>query len=59
MSLCLAWRSVNWGFSLHTGAAVPAAAPWALGFAAAATGAALCMVLVASVLWQRKVSVRL
>ncbi|KAM6203568.1 zona pellucida sperm-binding protein 4 [Sarcoramphus papa] len=39
------------------GAAVHAAAPWALGFAALATGAALCMVLVAAVLWRRKVSV--
>ncbi|KFO05801.1 Zona pellucida sperm-binding protein 4, partial [Balearica regulorum gibbericeps] len=36
------------------GTAVHAAAPWALGFAAVATGAALCMVLVAAVLWQRK-----
>ncbi|NWW08887.1 ZP4 protein, partial [Oreocharis arfaki] len=33
---------------------VHAAAPWALRFAAAATGTALCEVLVASVLWQRK-----
>ncbi|NWU51731.1 ZP4 protein, partial [Dromas ardeola] len=33
---------------------VPAAAPWALGFAAVATGAALCVVLVAAVLWRRK-----
>ncbi|KAM7016338.1 LOW QUALITY PROTEIN: zona pellucida sperm-binding protein 4-like [Passerculus sandwichensis] len=38
------------------GAAVHAAAPWALGFAAVATGTALCVVLVVSVLWQRKVS---
>ena len=51
------WGSVNWGLSPLTGAAVHAAAPWALGFAAVATGAALCMVLVAAVLWQRKVSV--
>ncbi|NXN45287.1 ZP4 protein, partial [Rhinoptilus africanus] len=36
------------------GLAVPAAAPWALGFAAVATGAALCMVLVAAVLARRK-----
>ncbi|NWH43395.1 ZP4 protein, partial [Fregata magnificens] len=36
------------------GLAVHAAVPWALGFAAVATGAALCMVLVAAVLWQRK-----
>ncbi|XP_062480508.1 LOW QUALITY PROTEIN: zona pellucida sperm-binding protein 4-like [Pezoporus occidentalis] len=39
------------------GADVNAAAPWALGFAAAATGAALCMVFVAAVLWCRKRSV--
>lgn len=44
------------GVSLPTGEAVPAAAPWALGFAAVATGTALCVVLVVSVLWQRKVS---
>ncbi|XP_009706406.1 PREDICTED: zona pellucida sperm-binding protein 4 [Cariama cristata] len=37
--------------------AVPAAALWTLGFAAVATGAALCAVLVAAVLWQRKVAV--
>ncbi|NWR09064.1 ZP4 protein, partial [Paradoxornis webbianus] len=36
------------------GAAVHAAAPWALGFAAVAAGTALCVVLVVSVLWQRK-----
>ncbi|NXE80993.1 ZP4 protein, partial [Cochlearius cochlearius] len=36
------------------GLAVRAAAPWALGFAAVATGMALCMVLVAAVLWRRK-----
>ncbi|NXM37455.1 ZP4 protein, partial [Gymnorhina tibicen] len=36
------------------GVAVRAAAPWALGFAAVATGTALCVVLVVSVLWQRK-----
>ncbi|KAM6330061.1 zona pellucida sperm-binding protein 4 [Podargus strigoides] len=36
------------------GAAVGAAAPWALGFAA---GAALCMVLVAAVLWRKKVPI--
>ncbi|NXE31968.1 ZP4 protein, partial [Ptilorrhoa leucosticta] len=36
------------------GLAVHAAAPWALGFAAVATGTALCVVLVVSVLWQRK-----
>ncbi|NWU36243.1 ZP4 protein, partial [Hylia prasina] len=36
------------------GATVHAAAPWALGFAAAATGTALCVVLVVSVLWKRK-----
>ncbi|KAM6067570.1 LOW QUALITY PROTEIN: zona pellucida sperm-binding protein 4-like [Chlamydotis macqueenii] len=36
------------------GAAVHAAAPWALGLTA---GAALCMLLVGAVLWQRKVSV--
>lgn len=39
------------GVSLPTGAA-----PWALGFAAVAAGTALCVVLVVSVLWQRKVS---
>lgn len=44
------------GVSLPTGAGVPAAAPWALGFAAVATGTTLCVVLVVSVLWQRKVS---
>ncbi|XP_009067717.1 PREDICTED: zona pellucida sperm-binding protein 4-like [Acanthisitta chloris] len=38
------------------GAAVHTAIPSALGFAAVTTGAALCMVLVAAVLWQRKVS---
>ncbi|XP_017581418.1 PREDICTED: zona pellucida sperm-binding protein 4 [Corvus brachyrhynchos] len=38
------------------GVAVHAPAPWALGFAAVATGATLCVVLVISVLWQRKVS---
>lgn len=42
------------GMSLPTGAAVHAAAHWALGFAAVATGTALCVVLVVSVLWQRK-----
>ncbi|NWW35415.1 ZP4 protein, partial [Panurus biarmicus] len=36
------------------GVAVHSAAPWALGFAAGATGTALCVVLVVSVLWQRK-----
>ncbi|NXH92766.1 ZP4 protein, partial [Edolisoma coerulescens] len=36
------------------GLAVHAAAPWALGFAAVATGTTLCVVLVLSVLWQRK-----
>ncbi|NXB21387.1 ZP4 protein, partial [Rhagologus leucostigma] len=36
------------------GVAVHAAAPWALGFAAVATGTALCVVLVVSALWQRK-----
>ncbi|NWV53320.1 ZP4 protein, partial [Daphoenositta chrysoptera] len=36
------------------GLAVDAAAPWALGFAAVATGVTLCVVLVVSVLWQRK-----
>ncbi|NWW57152.1 ZP4 protein, partial [Ifrita kowaldi] len=36
------------------GLAVHAAAPWALGFAAVATGTTLCVVLVVSVLWQRK-----
>ncbi|NXI01680.1 ZP4 protein, partial [Pachycephala philippinensis] len=36
------------------GLAVHAAAPWALGFAAVATGTALCVVLVVSVLWHRK-----
>ncbi|XP_027755046.1 zona pellucida sperm-binding protein 4-like [Empidonax traillii] len=40
------------------GAAVHAAAPWALAFAAVGIGAVLCMVLVAVVLWQRKVSAR-
>ncbi|CAN8216438.1 unnamed protein product [Coccothraustes coccothraustes] len=44
------------GLSLPTGAAVHAAAPWALGFAAVAAGTALWVVLVVSVLWQRKVS---
>ncbi|KAM9011305.1 zona pellucida sperm-binding protein 4-like [Ara ararauna] len=39
------------------GADVNAAAPWALGFAAAATGAALCMVFVAAALWRSKQSV--
>ncbi|XP_061214854.1 zona pellucida sperm-binding protein 4-like isoform X1 [Neopsephotus bourkii] len=39
------------------GADMNAAAPWALGFAVAATGAALCMVFVAAVLWCRKGSV--
>ncbi|NWI52518.1 ZP4 protein, partial [Calyptomena viridis] len=34
------------------GAAVHTAAPWALGFAAVAVGAALCVVPVAAVLWQ-------
>ncbi|KAM4896999.1 zona pellucida sperm-binding protein 4 [Sylvia borin] len=38
------------------GVAVHAAAPWALGFAAVAAGTALGLVLVVSVLWQRKVS---
>uniref|UniRef100_A0A8V5H3K8 Zona pellucida sperm-binding protein 4 n=1 Tax=Melopsittacus undulatus TaxID=13146 RepID=A0A8V5H3K8_MELUD len=36
---------------------VNTAAPWALGFAAVTTGAALCMVFVAAVLWRRKGSV--
>ncbi|NWT56429.1 ZP4 protein, partial [Erythrocercus mccallii] len=36
------------------GLAVLAAAPWALGFAAVATGTALCVVLVVSVLGKRK-----
>ncbi|NXC04016.1 ZP4 protein, partial [Orthonyx spaldingii] len=36
------------------GLPVHAAALWALGFAAVATGTALCLVLVVSVLWQRK-----
>ncbi|NXF77331.1 ZP4 protein, partial [Sclerurus mexicanus] len=36
------------------GLAVHAAAPWALGFAAVTIGAALCVVVVAAVLWQRK-----
>lgn len=43
------------GVSLPTGAAVHPAAPRALGFAAVATGTALCVLLVVSVLWQRKV----
>ncbi|XP_071419195.1 zona pellucida sperm-binding protein 4 [Pithys albifrons albifrons] len=38
------------------GAPVHSAAPWVLGFAAVTIGAALCMVLAAAVLWQRKVS---
>ncbi|XP_041271205.1 zona pellucida sperm-binding protein 4-like, partial [Onychostruthus taczanowskii] len=38
------------------GKSVHATAPWALGFAAVATGTALCVVLVVSVLWQRKMS---
>ncbi|XP_023785274.1 zona pellucida sperm-binding protein 4 [Cyanistes caeruleus] len=37
-------------------ATVQATAPWALGFAAVATGTALFVVLVVSVLWRRKVS---
>ncbi|KAL2303049.1 hypothetical protein Nmel_010508 [Mimus melanotis] len=37
-------------------AAVHPVAPWTLGFAAVAIGTALCVVLVVSVLWQRKVS---
>ncbi|NXV74281.1 ZP4 protein, partial [Atlantisia rogersi] len=36
------------------GTAEHAAAFWALGFAAVATGAALCVMLVAAALWQRK-----
>lgn len=44
------------GVSLPTGVTVHVAAPWALGFAAVATGTALCVVLVVSVLWQKKVS---
>ncbi|NXI51971.1 ZP4 protein, partial [Chloroceryle aenea] len=36
------------------GVAVLAAVPWVLGFAAVATAAALCMALVAAVLWWRK-----
>ncbi|KFZ63696.1 Zona pellucida sperm-binding protein 4, partial [Podiceps cristatus] len=44
----LRWDTAKDGLAVH------AAAPWALGFAAVATGAALCMVLVAVVLWQRK-----
>lgn len=44
------------GVSLPTGAAVHPAASWALGFAAVATGTALCVMLMVSVLWQRKVS---
>ncbi|NXX07450.1 ZP4 protein, partial [Larus smithsonianus] len=36
------------------GLAVPAAATWVLGFAAVATGASLCVVVVAAVLWRRK-----
>ncbi|XP_074687733.1 zona pellucida sperm-binding protein 4-like [Strix aluco] len=49
----LRWNTAKGGL----GAAVHAAAPWALGFAVVATGAALCMVLVAAVLWRRKVPV--
>ncbi|CAN0169544.1 unnamed protein product [Bubo scandiacus] len=49
----LRWNMAKGGL----GAAVHAEAPWALGFAAVATGAALCMVLVAAVLWRRKVPV--
>ncbi|KAM6306047.1 zona pellucida sperm-binding protein 4 [Aegotheles albertisi] len=49
----LRWNTAKDGL----GAAVPAAALWALGFAVVATGAALGMVLVAAVLWRRKVSV--
>ncbi|NWW86227.1 ZP4 protein, partial [Rhynochetos jubatus] len=44
----LRWNTAKDGLVVH------AAAPWVLGFAATATGVALCMVLVASVLWQRK-----
>ncbi|NWI93119.1 ZP4 protein, partial [Pitta sordida] len=36
------------------GLAVHAAAPWALGFAAVAVGAAACVVCAVAVLWQRK-----
>ncbi|XP_032550097.1 zona pellucida sperm-binding protein 4 [Chiroxiphia lanceolata] len=48
----LRWGTAKGGL----GAAVHAAAPWALGFAAVVIGAVLCMILVAAVLWQRKVS---
>ncbi|NXQ92774.1 ZP4 protein, partial [Sagittarius serpentarius] len=44
----LRWDTAKDGLAMH------AAAPWALGFAAVATGAALCVVLVPAVLWQRK-----
>ncbi|KFW10978.1 Zona pellucida sperm-binding protein 4, partial [Eurypyga helias] len=44
----LRWNTAKDGLVAH------AAAPWVLGFAAAATGAALCIVLVASVLWRRQ-----
>ncbi|NWR61131.1 ZP4 protein, partial [Bucorvus abyssinicus] len=44
----LRWGTAKNEFAVH------AAAPWALWFAAAAIGAALCMVLAAAVLWQRK-----
>ncbi|KFQ77655.1 Zona pellucida sperm-binding protein 4, partial [Phoenicopterus ruber ruber] len=44
----LRWDTAKDGLAVH------AAAPWALGFAAVATGAALCMALVAVVLWRRK-----
>ncbi|NXW18956.1 ZP4 protein, partial [Circaetus pectoralis] len=45
---------LRWDTAKDGHAAVHAVAPWALGFAAVATGAALCMVLVAAVLWQRR-----
>ncbi|NXD19684.1 ZP4 protein, partial [Spelaeornis formosus] len=45
---------LRWDTAKDGLAAVHAAAPWALAFAAVATGTALCVVLVASVLWQRK-----
>ncbi|XP_025950742.2 zona pellucida sperm-binding protein 4 [Dromaius novaehollandiae] len=49
----LRWETATNGL----GAAVHAAAPWVLGFAAVATGAVLCVVLVAAVLRQRKMLV--
>ncbi|NXW39818.1 ZP4 protein, partial [Nyctiprogne leucopyga] len=46
---------LRWGRAKDgCGAALHGAVPWALGFAVAATGAALCVVLMAAVLWQRK-----